>query len=81
MNPLVRLRLTFSGRVVLGMDYEGESGRRACMAQRFPEAEARLLKKWICMKCSATHRGTKVRVCRKCGYTGLRLKAAERRKV
>ncbi|DAC67399.1 TPA: 50S ribosomal protein L40e [Candidatus Thalassarchaeaceae archaeon] len=51
------------------------------MAQRFPEAEARLLKKWICMKCSATHRGTKVRVCRKCGYTGLRLKASERRKV
>ena len=81
MNPLVRLRLTFSGRFVLGMDYEGESGRRACMAQRFPEAEARLLKKWICMKCSATHRGTKVRVCRKCGYTGLRWKAAERRKV
>ena len=81
MNPLVRLRLTFSGRFVLGMDYEGESGRRACMAQRFPEAEARLLKKWICMKCSATHRGTKVRACRKCGYTGLRLKASERRKV
>ena len=81
MHPLVRLRVTFRGRFVLGMDYEGVSGRRACMAQRFPEAEARLLKKWICMKCSATHRGTKVRVCRKCGYTGLRLKAAERRKV
>lgn len=64
---------------LLGMDYEGESGRRACMAQRFPEAEGRLLNKWICMKCSATHRGTKVRVCRKCGYTGLRKKAAERR--
>ncbi|MEK9805995.1 MAG: 50S ribosomal protein L40e [Euryarchaeota archaeon] len=49
------------------------------MAQRFPEAEGRLLNKWICMKCSATHRGTKVRACRKCGYTGLRKKAAERR--
>ncbi|MDP7658606.1 MAG: hypothetical protein QGF77_01525 [Candidatus Thalassarchaeaceae archaeon] len=51
------------------------------MAQRFPAAEKRLLDKWICMKCSATHRGTKVRVCRKCGYSGLRKKAAERRKV
>ena len=64
----------------LGMDYEGELGRRACMAQRFPEAEGRLLHKWICMKCSATHRGAKKpRVCRKCGYTGLRKKAVERR--
>ena len=80
MNPLVRLRLTFSGRFVLGMDYEGESGRRACMAQRFPEAEARLLKKWICMKCSATHRGAKKpRACRKCGYKNFRPKSAERR--
>ncbi|DAC40641.1 MAG TPA: 50S ribosomal protein L40e [Candidatus Poseidoniales archaeon] len=50
------------------------------MAQRFPEAEGRLLHKWICMKCSATHRGVKKpRVCRKCGYTGLRKKAVERR--
>ncbi|MBR17843.1 MAG: 50S ribosomal protein L40e [Euryarchaeota archaeon] len=51
------------------------------MAQRHPEAEARLLKKWICMSCSATHRGSKPRSCRKCGYTGLRKKAAERRKA
>ena len=29
------------------------------MAQRHAVAEARLLKKWVCMKCSATHRGTK----------------------
>ncbi|HIC75321.1 MAG: 50S ribosomal protein L40e [Methanobacteriota archaeon] len=51
------------------------------MASRFPEAEARLLKKWICMKCSATHRGRRPRGCRKCSYIGLRLKATERRKV
>ncbi|DAC36732.1 MAG: 50S ribosomal protein L40e [Euryarchaeota archaeon] len=51
------------------------------MAQRHPEAEARLLKKWICMRCSATHRGRKPRSCRKCGYTGMRIKAAERRKT
>jgi large subunit ribosomal protein L40e len=68
-------------RFSLGMDYEGEAGRRACMASRFPEAEARLLKKWICMKCSATHRGRRPRGCRKCSYIGLRLKATERRKV
>ena len=68
-------------QIALGMDYEGEAGRPDCMAQRFPEAEKRLLDKWICMKCSATHRGTKVRMCRKCGYSGLRKKAAERRSV
>ena len=51
------------------------------MAQRHPEAEERLLKKWICMNCSATHRGSKPRSCRKCNYTGLRKKAAERRKA
>ena len=43
------------------------------MAQRHPEAEARLLVKWICMKCSATvraHGGVKPpKSCRKCGYT------------
>ena len=50
------------------------------MAQRFPEAEKRLLRKWICMKCSATHRGTKPpRACRKCGYNKFRQKAVERR--
>ena len=61
----------------------GEVARN--MAQRHPEAEARLLIKWICMNCSATHRahgGIKPpRSCRKCGYTGLRKKAAERRKT
>ncbi len=51
------------------------------MAQRHPEAEARLLKKWICMRCSATHRGSKPKSCRKCGYIGLRKKAAEKRSV
>ena len=50
------------------------------MAQRHPVAEARLLKKWICMKCSATHRGSKKpRACRKCGYKNFRPKSAERR--
>ncbi|MDC0851485.1 50S ribosomal protein L40e [Euryarchaeota archaeon] len=49
------------------------------MAQRHSVAEARLLKKWICMKCSATHRGSKPRCCRKCKYTNLRMKASERR--
>ena len=81
MKPLVGQCLLIGRLYWLGMDYEGVSGRRACMAQRFPEAERRLLNKWICMKCSATHRGTKVRVCRKCGYTGLRKKAMERRKA
>ena len=50
------------------------------MAQRHAVAEARLLKKWICMKCSATHRGSKPGSCRKCGYKNFRPKAAERRK-
>ena len=51
------------------------------MAQRHAVAEARLLKKWICMKCSATHRGSKPSSCRKCGYKSFRPKAAERRKT
>lgn len=52
------------------------------MAQRHGVAEARLLNKWICMKCSATHRGTKAPgSCRKCGYKNFRQKAAERRKT
>ena len=51
------------------------------MAQRHAVAEARLLKKWICMKCSATHRGSKPGSCRKCGYKNFRPKAAERRKT
>ena len=55
------------------------------MAQRHPEAEKRLLEKWVCMNCSATHRAHNnvkpPKSCRKCGYTGLRKKAAERRKT
>ena len=47
------------------------------MAQRHAVAEARLLKKWICMKCSATHRGSKPGSCRKCGYKNFRPKAAD----
>ncbi|MDP7003000.1 MAG: hypothetical protein QF911_05495 [Candidatus Thalassarchaeaceae archaeon] len=62
------------------------TGRSAgFMAQRHPVAEDRLLKKWICMNCSATHRahgGIKPpNSCRKCGYARLRKKASERRKA
>ena len=45
---------------------------------RFPEAEARLLNVKICMKCNARN-PMKARVCRKCGYKGLRPKSKERR--
>jgi len=48
------------------------------MAQRFPEAEKRLLHKLVCMRCSATIRG-KAKRCRKCSYKGLRPKHIERR--
>ena len=65
----------------VGSDYEWPAGRPGCMAQRHPEAERRLLDKWICMKGSATHRGSKPRAGRKGGYTGFRKKAAERRKT
>ena len=55
------------------------------MAQRHPEAEKRLLQQWGCMNCSATNRAHNnikpPKSCRKCGYTGLRKKAAERRKT
>ena len=46
---------------------------------RFPEAEARLLHKQVCMKCYA---GNPVRAtqCRKCGSTDLRPKARESRR-
>ena len=46
---------------------------------RFPEAEARLLNKKICMKCSASNPPKATR-CRKCGYNKLRPKAKESRK-
>jgi|MDTC01.1.fsa_nt_gb ubiquitin-large subunit ribosomal protein L40e len=45
---------------------------------RFPEAEARLFQKKVCMKCNATA-GWKAEKCRKCGYKGLRGKAKEQR--
>jgi len=45
---------------------------------RFPEAEARLLNVKICMRCNARN-PIKARVCRKCGYKGLRPKSKERR--
>ena len=45
---------------------------------RFPEAEARLFQKKVCMKCNATA-ALKAEKCRKCGYKGLRGKAKEQR--
>jgi large subunit ribosomal protein L40e len=46
---------------------------------RFPEAEARLLFKKICMKCYARN-AMKATHCRKCGSTELRPKAREFRR-
>ncbi len=46
---------------------------------RFPEADARLLDKKVCMKCYATN-APKATRCRKCGYANLRPKAKESRK-
>ncbi|MHC1593659.1 MAG: 50S ribosomal protein L40e [Methermicoccaceae archaeon] len=43
---------------------------------RFPEAEHRLLNIKICMKCNARN-ALKATRCRKCGYSGLRMKSRE----
>ncbi|EHR76975.1 MAG: 50S ribosomal protein L40e [Euryarchaeota archaeon] len=45
---------------------------------RFPEAEARLLHRKICMRCNARNAVRAAR-CRKCGYKGLRAKNIERK--
>ncbi|MGB1354480.1 MAG: 50S ribosomal protein L40e [Poseidonia sp.] len=45
---------------------------------RFPEAEERLLRVKICMKCNARNAWRAAR-CRKCSYKGLRPKNAERK--
>ncbi|MDV3103098.1 50S ribosomal protein L40e [Thermococcus waiotapuensis] len=45
---------------------------------RFPEAEARIFKKYVCKRCGATN-PWKAEKCRKCGYKGLRPKAREPR--
>lgn len=47
---------------------------------RFPEAEARLLKKQICMKCYARN-AQRAKRCRKCKSKQLRPKAIETRGV
>jgi len=47
---------------------------------RFPEAEARLLHRKICMKCNARNAMRAAR-CRKCSYKGLRLKNVERKGI
>ncbi|ATZ61029.2 MAG: 50S ribosomal protein L40e [Methanosarcinales archaeon Met12] len=41
---------------------------------RFPEAEKKLLNVKICMKCKARN-SVRADRCRKCGYTGLRMKS------
>ncbi len=46
---------------------------------RFPEAEARLLVKKICMDCYARN-SIRATQCRKCGSKELRLKAKEPRR-
>ena len=45
---------------------------------RVPEADARLFRKKVCLKCNDTV-GWKATICRKCGYKGLRPKAKEQR--
>ncbi|KAF1078970.1 50S ribosomal protein L40e [Methanogenium marinum] len=45
---------------------------------RFPEAEARLLDKKICMRCNARN-APRATMCRKCGYKNLRPKNKERK--
>ncbi|HEQ78892.1 MAG TPA: 50S ribosomal protein L40e [Euryarchaeota archaeon] len=47
---------------------------------RFPEAEARMLNKRICMKCYARNPPKATR-CRKCNYSGLRPKSKESKKA
>lgn len=47
---------------------------------RFPEAEERLLKKQICMKCNARN-AQRANRCRKCNSKQLRPKAIETRGV
>jgi len=45
---------------------------------RFPEAEARMFNKKVCMQCNAINAWKAVK-CRKCNYKGLRPKAKEQR--
>ncbi len=45
---------------------------------RFPEAEARLLNKRVCMTCGALN-APKAKRCRRCRKTDLRVKAREGR--
>jgi len=47
---------------------------------RFPEAEARLLNKRICMKCGALN-ASQAKRCRRCRSKELRIKAKEGRGV
>lgn len=53
-------------------------GHEAPLMGRFPEAEARLFNKKICMHCNARN-AWKADRCRRCGYKNLRPKAREGR--
>ena len=44
---------------------------------RFEQAEKRMLQKKICMRCNARN-PQNAKFCRKCGYTGLRVRRKER---
>jgi large subunit ribosomal protein L40e len=47
---------------------------------KFPEADAQIIKIWICKKCKARNKkGAKK--CRKCGYTSLRPKKKDLKSV
>lgn len=45
---------------------------------KFPEADARIINKKICMHCHVRN-PPKAKRCRKCGYDGLRVKSRESR--
>lgn len=50
----------------------------AYLMARFPEAEARLFHKKVCMQCNARN-AWRAQRCRRCNYKGLRPKAREGR--
>ena len=68
------MRMPILDKKLSRSDYVWLVGRRGHGTEARGGWEARLLKKWICMKCSATHRGSKPGSCRKCGYKNFRPK-------
>jgi large subunit ribosomal protein L40e len=59
-------------------DISAEMEQELIIMARFPEAENRLLNMKICMNCNARNPVRATR-CRKCGYSGLRMKSKESR--